>query len=71
MPYPQNFETAKELEVIVRKNGAVPATIAILDGVPCIGVHLRLFFSLFFFIILSSFLVSWLEVHLHDFGVDC
>ncbi|KAG5576722.1 hypothetical protein H5410_056856 [Solanum commersonii] len=38
MPYPQNFETAKELEVIVRENGAVPATIAILDGVPCIGL---------------------------------
>ncbi|KAF3644377.1 putative filament-like plant protein 3-like isoform X1 [Capsicum annuum] len=36
MPYPQNFETAKELEVIVKENGAVPATIAILDGVPCI-----------------------------------
>ncbi|KAF3614430.1 Pseudouridine-5'-phosphate glycosidase, partial [Capsicum annuum] len=38
MPYPQNFETAKELEVIVKENGAVPATIAILDGVPCIGL---------------------------------
>ncbi|XP_055800603.1 pseudouridine-5'-phosphate glycosidase [Solanum dulcamara] len=38
MPYPQNFETAKELEVIVRENGAVPATIAILNGVPCIGL---------------------------------
>ncbi|XP_059309203.1 pseudouridine-5'-phosphate glycosidase-like isoform X3 [Lycium ferocissimum] len=38
MPYPQNFETAKELEVIVRENGAIPATIAILDGVPRIGL---------------------------------
>ncbi|CAN4080841.1 unnamed protein product [Withania somnifera] len=38
MPYPQNLETAKELGVIVRENGAVPATIAILDGVPCIGL---------------------------------
>lgn len=38
MPYPQNFETAKEVEAIVRQNGATPATIAILDGVPCIGV---------------------------------
>lgn len=37
MPYPQNFETAKEVEAIVRESGAVPATIAILDGVPCIG----------------------------------
>ncbi|CAN1250597.1 Pseudouridine-5'-phosphate glycosidase, partial [Linum perenne] len=38
MPYPQNLETAKEVEDIVRKNGAVPATVAILDGVPCIGL---------------------------------
>ncbi|PIA31197.1 hypothetical protein AQUCO_05100002v1 [Aquilegia coerulea] len=38
MPYPQNLETAKEVEAIVRNNGAVPATIAILDGIPCIGL---------------------------------
>ncbi|XP_045831840.1 pseudouridine-5'-phosphate glycosidase isoform X1 [Trifolium pratense] len=38
MPYPQNLRTAKEVESIVRENGAVPATIAILDGVPCIGL---------------------------------
>ncbi|XP_041996141.1 pseudouridine-5'-phosphate glycosidase-like isoform X2 [Salvia splendens] len=38
MPYPQNLETAKEVEAIVRQNGAIPATIAILDGVPCIGL---------------------------------
>lgn len=37
MPYPQNLETAKQLEAIVRENGAIPATIAIMDGVPCIG----------------------------------
>ncbi|EFJ25989.1 hypothetical protein SELMODRAFT_413362 [Selaginella moellendorffii] len=37
MPYPQNFHTAQEVESIVRANGAVPATIAILDGVPCIA----------------------------------
>ncbi|KAH6837029.1 indigoidine synthase A family protein [Perilla frutescens var. hirtella] len=41
MPYPQNFETAKEVEEIVRQNGAIPATIAILDGVPCIGLSLE------------------------------
>ncbi|CAL9186182.1 unnamed protein product [Musa hybrid cultivar] len=39
MPYPQNLQTAKEVEAIVRENGAVPATIAILDGVPCIGLN--------------------------------
>lgn len=43
MPYPQNLETAKEVEAIVRENGAVPATVAILDGVPCVGVYFQLF----------------------------
>ncbi|KAK4259320.1 hypothetical protein QN277_005662 [Acacia crassicarpa] len=38
MPYPKNLQTAKEVEAIVRENGAVPATIAILDGTPCIGL---------------------------------
>ena len=32
MPYPQNVQTALEVERIVRENGAVPATIAILGG---------------------------------------
>ena len=32
MPYPQNVETALNVEQIVRDNGAVPATIAILNG---------------------------------------
>ncbi|GMH00015.1 hypothetical protein Nepgr_001854 [Nepenthes gracilis] len=41
MPYPQNLETAMEIEAIVRNNGAVPATIAILDGVPCVGLTLE------------------------------
>ncbi|CAO2837354.1 unnamed protein product [Amaranthus hypochondriacus] len=41
MPYPQNLETAKEIEAIVRDNGAIPATIAILDGVPHIGLHIE------------------------------
>ncbi|KAH7653731.1 Pseudouridine-5'-phosphate glycosidase protein [Dioscorea alata] len=38
MPYPENLQTAREVEAIVRDNGAIPATIAILDGVPCIGL---------------------------------
>lgn len=37
MPYPQNLATAKEVEAVVREAGAVPATIAILDGVAHIG----------------------------------
>ena len=32
MPYPQNVETVLNVEKIVRENGAVPATIAILGG---------------------------------------
>lgn len=32
MPYPQNVETALRVEEIVRANGAVPATIAIING---------------------------------------
>ncbi|KAL3850160.1 hypothetical protein ACJIZ3_012042 [Penstemon smallii] len=41
MPYPQNLETAKAVEAIVRQNGATPATIAILDGVPCVGLSVE------------------------------
>ena len=32
MPYPQNVETAMNVERIVRENGAVPATVAIIGG---------------------------------------
>lgn len=32
MPYPKNVETALKVESIVRENGAIPATIAILNG---------------------------------------
>ena len=32
MPYPQNVETALRVERVVRENGAVPATIAVLGG---------------------------------------
>lgn len=41
MPFPQNLETAKEVEAIVRENGAVPATIAILNGIPHIGLNME------------------------------
>lgn len=39
MPYPRNVETAKEVESIVRDNGSVPATIAILEGRLHIGLE--------------------------------
>lgn len=32
MPYPQNAETGRALEAVVREEGAVPATVAVLDG---------------------------------------
>lgn len=38
MPYPQNIETAKRVEDIVRENGAVPATIGILGGKMKVGL---------------------------------
>ncbi|MEC9490349.1 MAG: pseudouridine-5'-phosphate glycosidase [Halanaerobiales bacterium] len=38
MPYPQNIETALEIEEIIRANGAVPATIGIIDGKIKIGL---------------------------------
>lgn len=38
MPYPRNVQTALEVEAIVRENGAIPATIAILDGKLCVGL---------------------------------
>ena len=39
MPYPQNIEMAKRCETIIRENGAVPATIAIIDGVITVGLN--------------------------------
>lgn len=38
MPYPKNVETALKVEEIIRKEGAVPATIAILDGKLKVGL---------------------------------
>ena len=38
MPYPDNVKTALELEEIIRKQGAVPATIAILNGKIKVGL---------------------------------
>mmetsp|Transcript_17108 Transcript_17108/g.30652 ORF Transcript_17108/g.30652 Transcript_17108/m.30652 type:complete len:309 (+) Transcript_17108:1-927(+) len=41
MPYPQNVQTAKRVEEVVRSSGAVPATIAILDGRIHVGLNDR------------------------------
>jgi pseudouridine-5'-phosphate glycosidase len=38
MPFPQNVETAKKTEQIIRENGAIPATIAVIEGRLKVGV---------------------------------
>ena len=38
MPYPRNVAMATEVEGIVRDHGAVPATVAVLDGRPRVGL---------------------------------
>ncbi|MFJ2439894.1 pseudouridine-5'-phosphate glycosidase [Streptomyces sp. NPDC087658] len=38
LPRPRNLAVARELEALVRSGGAVPATVAVLDGRPCVGL---------------------------------
>lgn len=38
MPYPENVRTARAVEAIVRAEGCVPATVAIMRGVPTVGI---------------------------------
>lgn len=38
MPYPKNVECALAVEKMIRDNGAIPATIGIIDGEPIIGM---------------------------------
>jgi pseudouridine-5'-phosphate glycosidase len=38
LPRPDNLRIAREIEQAVRAGGAVPATIAVVDGSPCIGL---------------------------------
>jgi len=40
MPYPANLETARAVEAIVREEGAVPATVAVIDGAVQVGCDL-------------------------------
>ncbi len=39
MPFPRNVQTALEVEEVIREGGAIPATIAILDGKLCVGLN--------------------------------
>ncbi|MFJ7148289.1 pseudouridine-5'-phosphate glycosidase [Streptomyces sp. NPDC100445] len=41
LPRPRNLEVARELEEAVRREGAVPATVAVLDGRPLVGLDER------------------------------
>ena len=38
LPYPTNLETARRMEAIIREHGAIPATIAVLDGQLRVGL---------------------------------
>jgi pseudouridylate synthase len=38
LPRPRNLDAAREFESILRERGVTPATIAVLDGTPCVGL---------------------------------
>ncbi|MBC7258473.1 MAG: pseudouridine-5'-phosphate glycosidase [Chloroflexi bacterium] len=38
LPRPQNLDTARRLERVVRERGATPATVAVVDGRLCVGL---------------------------------
>lgn len=38
MPYPQNVQTALEVEAVIREHGAIAATVAVLEGKICVGL---------------------------------
>jgi pseudouridine-5'-phosphate glycosidase len=38
LPYPTNLKVARRMETIVRQQGAVPATVAVLAGIPRVGL---------------------------------
>ena len=38
MPYPRNVECALAVEKVIRDNGAIPATIGIIEGEPIVGM---------------------------------
>jgi len=38
MPYPRNVEVAREIEALIRSEGVIPATCAVINGVPKVGL---------------------------------
>lgn len=41
LPYPRNIEMAREVEQVIRDNGAIPATCAFINGSPLVGLNDR------------------------------
>ena len=41
MPFPENLSFAKKAESLCRDNGVEPATIAVIDGAPHVGLELE------------------------------
>lgn len=39
LPYPENIYMAKEVERLIKKNGAVPASIGFVEGIPTVGLN--------------------------------
>lgn len=39
LPYPENIQMAKEVEKLIRKNGAIPASIGFVEGIPTVGLN--------------------------------
>ena len=39
LPYPENIAMAKEVERLIRQNGAIPASIGFVKGVPTVGLN--------------------------------
>ena len=42
MPFPRNVETARQVEADIRSEGAVPATIALMDGKIMVGSRITI-----------------------------
>jgi len=38
LPYPQNLESARRMQTAVQESGVTPCTVAVLAGVPCVGI---------------------------------
>lgn len=41
LPFPENIKMAKQVEQVIRDNGAVPATTAFINGIPKVGLSLN------------------------------